>query len=108
MVSNQITAIRRERNPYPDHGIERDDAGVRHWTGLPESLVGMLAASVDLPVDDGRAEDDRLKDAVANISTFFATFGTVSDADRNNLAHILKVVFRNIPAPQVDAAASAL
>ena len=68
----------------------------------------MLAASVDLPVDDGRSEDDRLKDAVANISTFFATFGTVSDADRNNLAHILKVAFRNIPAPQVDAAASAL
>ncbi|SNR81733.1 Acyl-CoA synthetase (AMP-forming)/AMP-acid ligase II [Geodermatophilus saharensis] len=34
-------------SPFDDSGIERDAAGVRHYTGLPESVVAMLRASVE-------------------------------------------------------------
>jgi uncharacterized protein (TIGR02444 family) len=53
----------------------------------------MLAESIDLEDVPDRQTDDRLVDAIENISAYFRTFGTVSDADRGNLAHILGVAF---------------
>ncbi|MGB0632729.1 MAG: TIGR02444 family protein [Alphaproteobacteria bacterium] len=68
----------------------------------------MLAASVDLTADDGKAADDRVADAVSNIAAYFATLGTVTDADRTNLGFILKVAFRDVPGERVDAAVAVL
>ena len=33
--------------PFDESGVERDAAGVKHYTDLPESVVAMLRASVD-------------------------------------------------------------
>ncbi len=36
---------------FDEAGVERDAAGVKHYTGLPESVVAMLRASVDRDPD---------------------------------------------------------
>jgi len=68
----------------------------------------MLAGSIDLEEVPSRNTDDRLVDAVENISNYFRTFGTVSDADRRNLAHILGVAFDDKAGDQIQAAAARL
>tara|TARA_Y100001968_G_scaffold318654_1_gene349152 strand:+ start:557 stop:1150 length:594 start_codon:yes stop_codon:yes gene_type:complete len=65
----------------------------------------MLAASVDLTADNIKTISDRLADSVSNISIYFAGFGKVSDVDRRNLTVILNVVFGDLTAEQVEAAA---
>ncbi|MGN0094869.1 MAG: class I adenylate-forming enzyme family protein [Corynebacterium sp.] len=52
MVSDRITVVGRRHNPYADHGIVCDDAGVRRWAELPESLVAMLGTSVQRGPDE--------------------------------------------------------
>ena len=37
----------RGRNPFDESGVERDEQGRARYTGRPESLVAMLAASVE-------------------------------------------------------------
>ena len=37
----------RGRNPFDDSGVERDEQGRARYAGLPDSLVAMLAASLD-------------------------------------------------------------
>ena len=68
----------------------------------------MLAGSIDLEEVPDRKTEDRLADTVENVSTYFRTFGIVSDADRGNLAHILSVAFEDIAGDQIQAAASRL
>ena len=63
----------------------------------------MLAASVDLGVDNERASADRLVDAISNISAYFDTFGAVSGNDRKNLGFILKIAFPDIPGDAIQA-----
>ncbi|MGY1669574.1 class I adenylate-forming enzyme family protein [Geodermatophilus sp. SYSU D00710] len=38
-------------SPFDESGIERDAAGVKHYTGLPDSVVAMLRASVERDPD---------------------------------------------------------
>lgn len=65
----------------------------------------MLAGSIATSVDDARAEDARLADAVANISAYFQSFGgTVSGKDRSNLALMLGIAFRGQATDVVAAA----
>ena len=68
----------------------------------------MLAGSIDLEEVPDRKTEDRLADTVENVSTYFRTFGIVSDADRENLAHILSVAFEDIAGDQIQAAAARL
>ena len=68
----------------------------------------MLAGSVDLEEEEGRDAADCVADAVSNISTYFRTFGAVSDADRGNLTHILSVAFEEGEDDQIHAAAARL
>ncbi|MDE3070729.1 MAG: AMP-binding protein [Acidobacteriota bacterium] len=42
-----ISPAPRGRAPFEDSGVERDGAGVAHYTGLPPSLAEMLRASVE-------------------------------------------------------------
>jgi hypothetical protein len=56
-------------------------------------------------VDGVKTNTERLTNAVSNISSYFATFGKISESDRRNLAVILKVAFRDLAAGQVEAAA---
>ncbi|MEE2997206.1 MAG: TIGR02444 family protein [Pseudomonadota bacterium] len=71
-----------------------------------EQLI--LANTVDLAANGAKTNTERLEDAVSNISSYFATFGEVSGADRRSLALILKVAFRDLEADQVEAAAGAM
>lgn len=65
----------------------------------------MLAASIETAVDDARSSEDRLADAVSNISEYFQTFeGVLSDRDRVNLCVILGVAFRDRTSADVAAA----
>ncbi|MGY1609897.1 MULTISPECIES: class I adenylate-forming enzyme family protein [unclassified Geodermatophilus] len=38
-------------SPFDESGIERDAAGVKHYTGVPDSVVAMLRASVERDPD---------------------------------------------------------
>ena len=66
----------------------------------------MLAASIDLVEDNASEISDRLVACVSNISTYFSSFGEVSEVDRANLSLILKAAFRELGADLVRAAAA--
>ena len=41
-MSNHITLIGRESNPFPRHNIALDANGVARYTDLPKSLIALL------------------------------------------------------------------
>lgn len=69
----------------------------------------MLAGAIDKAADDSRTDDTRLGDAVANIAEYFAAFGGVAtDADRANVAHMLRVALGGLDADAVRNACGKL
>jgi acyl-CoA synthetase (AMP-forming)/AMP-acid ligase II len=46
-----ITPVPRGANPFPDHGVTRDDDGVAHFDDLPESLPAVLRGWADRTPD---------------------------------------------------------
>src|SRR5580693_504836 len=46
-----ITEIPRTHNPYPRHGVRADEHGIPRYTGLPGSLIAMLARQVETGPD---------------------------------------------------------
>jgi len=95
LAPTEITESLRQR-------IQKTEIDCEHAEQL------MLAASIDLEEVPDRKTDDRLVDAVENISKYFRTFGTVSDADRENLAHILCVAFDDKADGRIQAASARL
>ena len=68
----------------------------------------MLAEAVDELSDEGRIVEDRLTDAVSNISAYFATFGAISETCRPHLRHIIGVAFGDCASDTLDTAAARL
>lgn len=65
----------------------------------------MLAGSIETAVDDARSRDDRLADAVSNLSEYFRIFGgAVTGRDRENLCVMLGAAFRDRAAADIAAA----
>jgi uncharacterized protein (TIGR02444 family) len=65
----------------------------------------MLAAAVETTADDSRADDLRLGDAVSNVALYFQSFGANASAqDRQNIAVMLRVAFRDQPDEAITAA----
>jgi len=65
----------------------------------------MLAAAIETKVDDTRTGDGRLADAVSNVSRYFQSFGAKASAqDRQNIAVMLRVAFRDLGPDDVTAA----
>ena len=84
------------------HRIQKTEIDCEH----AEQLI--LAGSLDLEEVPDRKTNDRLADTVQNLSNYFRTFGTVSDADRGHLAHILGAAFDDKAGDQIQAAAARL
>ena len=65
----------------------------------------MLAAAIETTVDVTRADDLRLVDAVSNVSQYFQLFGAKASAqDRQNIAVMLRVAFRDLGPADITAA----
>ena len=65
----------------------------------------MLAAAIETTVDVTRADDLRLVDAVSNVSQYFQLFGEKASAqDRQNIAVMLQVAFRDLGPADITAA----
>lgn len=64
----------------------------------------MLAAALDRPVAEGRAEDQRAADAVANVDAYFHSLGlALGSDDTAALATIVGEAFKGIEAAQIEA-----
>tara|TARA_R110002126_G_scaffold16961_30_gene67091 strand:+ start:2413 stop:2970 length:558 start_codon:yes stop_codon:yes gene_type:complete len=69
----------------------------------------MLAAAIDPAVDDARAAEMRLADAVSSLAGYFRSFGgDVSAQDRGNLAVMLGVAFREQSAESIATACNSM
>lgn len=65
----------------------------------------MLAAAIETTVDDTREGDVRLADAVSNVSQYYQSFGAKASAqDRQNIAVMLRVAFRDLGSDEITAA----
>ena len=51
MTDSNIIAVSQAANPFPGHAIERDAAGVRRYTNLPDSPLDMLGRHVTATPD---------------------------------------------------------
>ena len=64
----------------------------------------MLTHVFDMTVDNGKTVSEKLVDAASNISTYFATFGSISTSDKQNLCFVLRVAFPNLDDLQLEKA----
>lgn len=72
-----------------------------------EQLI--LAESVDRAADEARPRAARLSEAVGNVRGYFDSIGAAATAaDSKSFAVILRSVFPDLPAPDVDKAAGML
>ena len=69
-MSPAITVIGRDQNPFSDESVFVDDAGVRHFRDLPESLIAVLRRNADENPD---------VDAVTEVGGGTLTYGELWD-----------------------------
>ena len=64
----------------------------------------MLTEVLDMTADKGKTASERLIDAASNLSTYFATFGSISVSDKQNLCFVLRIAFPNLNDFQLEDA----
>ena len=64
----------------------------------------MLTEVLDMTADKGKMASERLIDAASNLSTYFATFGSISVSDKQNLCFVLRIAFPNLNDFQLEDA----
>ena len=64
----------------------------------------MMTQVLDMTVNNGKTASEKLVDAASNISTYFATFGSISASDKQNLCFVLRVAFPNLNDLQPEKA----
>ena len=62
----------------------------------------MLTEVLDMTADQGKTASERLVDAASNLSTYFATFGSISVSDKQNLCFVLRIAFPNLNDLQLE------